>query len=87
MSRARIVEARQMIEAAAASAGLPMLKSQANFVYIQVPDAEKLRAGMADRNILIRGPYGKWAQWSRVSCGRIADVARYTAALPAALSA
>jgi histidinol-phosphate aminotransferase len=87
MSKARIVEARQMIEAAAKSAGLPVLKSETNFVYVKVPDAEAVRARMAERNILIRGPYGKWTEWSRVSCGRVEDVARYAAALPAVVSA
>jgi histidinol-phosphate aminotransferase len=87
MSKARIVEAREMIEAAARAQGLDTLPSATNFVLVKVPDAEKLRKALADRNVVIRGPYGKWTEWSRVSCGRIEDVRRYAAALPAALSA
>ena len=37
---------------------------------------------MAERGIIIRGAYGKWNQWSRVSTGKIEDVRRYAAALP-----
>lgn len=87
MSKARILEARQIIEEAARANGLTYLPSATNFVYVKVPDAEKLRAAMERQGVLIRGPYGSWTQWSRVSCGRIADVKRYAAALPAALSA
>ncbi len=87
MSKARIVEARGMIAAAARAQGLESLPSAANFVLVKVPDAEALRARLAAEGILIRGPYGAFRQWSRVSCGRIADVARYVAALPRALAA
>jgi histidinol-phosphate aminotransferase len=39
---------------------------------------------MEARNIHIRSSYGpKWTQWSRVSCGKMEDVARYAEALPA----
>lgn len=87
MSKARIVEARQMLEAAAHAQGLETLPSAANFVLVKVPDAERLRKSLADRAVIIRGPYGRWTQWSRVSCGRIEDVRRYTAMLPEALAA
>ncbi|TPE60556.1 aminotransferase class I/II-fold pyridoxal phosphate-dependent enzyme [Sandaracinobacter neustonicus] len=81
-SKAKVVEAREMIEAAAKSAGLPALKSAGNFVFVKVPDAEAVRQRMEAKGIIIREPYGKWTEWSRVSCGKIEDVARYTAALP-----
>ncbi|WP_448582163.1 pyridoxal phosphate-dependent aminotransferase [Thermaurantiacus sp.] len=87
MSRARIVEAREMLLAAARAQGRKTLPSAANFVFMQVPDAEVLRANLAREGILIRGPYGRFRQWARVSCGRIEDVARYVAALPRALAA
>jgi histidinol-phosphate aminotransferase len=32
--------------------------------------------------VMIRGAYGKFTGWSRVSTGRIEDVRRYAAALP-----
>jgi len=47
-----------------------------------VPDANAVKARMAERGIVIRGAYGKWTQWSRVSTGKIEDVRRYAAALP-----
>ncbi len=81
-SRERIFEARGLIEAAARKAGLEALPSAGNFVFVKVPDADRLQAAMEKRGILIRGTYGPWAQWSRVSCGKIADVERYAAALP-----
>ena len=82
-SKNRILQARGMILDAVRSAGLETLPSQANFVFVRVPDANTVKARMADRGIIIRGAYGKWAQWSRVSTGKIEDVQRYAAALPA----
>jgi histidinol-phosphate aminotransferase len=81
-SKAKIVEARGMIVDAAKRAGLETLPSQTNFVFVKVPDADKLQASMAARQVMIRGAYGKFTGWSRVSTGRIEDVRRYAAALP-----
>ena len=81
-SKNRILEGREMILAAARRAGLDVLPSQANFVFVRVADANAVKARMEDRGIVIRGAYGKWTNWSRVSTGRIEDVRRYAAALP-----
>lgn len=81
-SKNRILEGRAMILDAVGKAGLEALPSQANFVFVRVPDADKVRARMAESGIIIRGAYGKWTQWSRVSTGKIEDVRRYAAALP-----
>jgi len=81
-SKARIVEARQTITEGVGKAGLTALPSSTNFVFVKVKDAEAVRARLADRGIIIRGPYGEWTQWSRVSTGRMEDVKRYVAALP-----
>ncbi len=81
-SRAAILEGRSMIMDAVQRAGLTALPSQTNFVYVEVPDAEAVRAAMQERGIIIRGAYGPWTQYSRVSTGKIEDVARYAAALP-----
>jgi histidinol-phosphate aminotransferase len=87
-SRAKIIEARRMIEQAAQQAGLETLPSATNFVYVKVPDADRLQKALAAQNILIRPSYGpRWTQWSRVSCGKMEDVARYAEALPNLLSA
>lgn len=81
-SRAMVLEGREMIMEAVAKAGLSALPSQTNFVYVEVPDADAVQKAMMDRGIRIRGAYGKWTQYSRVSTGMIADVARYAKALP-----
>lgn len=82
-SRAAVIEARQMIIDAVAKAGLTALPSQTNFVFVAVPDANALRDAMAAQGIAIRGAYGSLNGYSRVSTGKLEDVARYTAALPA----
>ncbi len=81
-SRGAILEGREMILDAAARSGLTALPSQTNFVYIEVPDADAVAAAMRARGILIRPAYGQWTQYSRVSTGKLDDVARYAAALP-----
>ncbi|WP_349513352.1 histidinol-phosphate transaminase [Erythrobacter sp. NFXS35] len=81
-SRAAVLEGRAMINDAVAKAGLTALPSQTNFVFVAVPDADALREAMAARGIAIRGAYGPWKGFSRVSTGKLEDVARYTAALP-----
>ena len=81
-SRAAVIEARQMIIDAVAKSGLTALPSQTNFVFVAVPDANALRDAMAAQGISIRGAYGSLNGYSRVSTGKIEDVARYTAALP-----
>lgn len=81
-SRAAVLEGRAMIVDAVAKAGLTALPSQTNFVFVKVPDANSLRDAMNERGIAIRGAYGPWEGYSRVSTGRIEDVSRYAAALP-----
>ncbi len=81
-SRAAVLEGRQMINDAVAKAGLTALPSQTNFVFVAVPDANALRDAMNAQGISIRGAYGTLNGWSRVSTGKLEDVARYTAALP-----
>ena len=81
-SKAMVLEGREMILDAVAKAGLTALPSQTNFVYVVVPDADAVQAAMAERDIAIRGAYGEWTQYSRVSCGLMEDVSRYAAALP-----
>ena len=81
-SRAAVIEARQMIIDAVVKSGLTALPSQTNFVFVAVPDANALRDAMAAQGISIRGAYGSLNGYSRVSTGKLEDVARYTAALP-----
>ena len=86
-SKSRILEARAIMLAAVEKAGLEALPSQTNFLFVKVPDANKMKDAMAAKGIQIRGAYGKWSQYSRVSTGRIEDVTRYAAALPDAARA
>jgi histidinol-phosphate aminotransferase len=81
-SRAAVLEGRAMIVDAVSRAGLTALPSQTNFVFVEVPDADALREAMAQRGIAIRGAYGSWKGYSRVSTGKLEDVARYAGALP-----
>ena len=46
-----------------------------------------MRQNMAEHNVLIRGIYRDYTQYSRVSTGYIADVQQYVDALPKVLSA
>lgn len=84
-SLAHVVEAREILLDAVRRAGLTALPSQANFLFVKVPDANAVQKAMAERDVVIRGAYGKWNAWSRVSTGRIEDVKRYAAALPRVL--
>jgi histidinol-phosphate aminotransferase len=82
-SRASIIAARRVLQAAVAKAGTIALPSQTNFLFVKVADANRFAAAMAQRDILVRGAWGPaWPEWSRVSTGRLADVERYARALP-----
>jgi histidinol-phosphate aminotransferase len=54
---------------------------------VSVSDADAVQKAMASNGIQVRGGYGKWTQWSRVSTSKIGDVKRYAAALPEAIGA
>lgn len=86
-SKNKMVEARQILMDATKGLGLKVLPSQTNFLFVQVPDANVVQKAMAAKGIMIRGAYGKWTNWSRVSTGKIEDVQRYALALPEVLKA
>lgn len=81
-SKVQIAEGREMILEAVHTARLTALPSQTNFVFVEVPDADTVQKAMEARNISIRGAYGTWTKYSRVSTGKIEDVVRYARALP-----
>lgn len=87
ISRSKIVEGREMVLDAVKEVGLNAAPSQTNFVFVNLGrfDAETFRRKMAARNVLIRGIYRDYTNWSRVSMGRLEDVERYVKALPAVL--
>ncbi len=88
-SKAKILEGREMVMAAVKANGLSALDSQTNFIFVDLgqSDAEKFRAEMAKSNVLIRGVYRDYTNWSRVSMGKIEDVQKYVDAMPKALDA
>lgn len=89
-SKQAVVDARGILLDGVKKAGCTALPSQANFLYVKVPEAigaDAVQKAMAARGVEIRPAYGKWKQWSRVSCGKIEDVKRYAAALPEVIGA
>lgn len=87
-SKRKIVEARQMVEDACKSLGLVTLPSQTNFVYFKSgKDANVVQEAMAAKDIMIRGQYMDYNEWSRVSMGKTEDVERFVKALPEVVSA
>ena len=88
-SKAKIVEAREMVTEGLQQNGLTALPSETNFMFVNLgaKNAESFRKAMADRNVLIRGIYRDYTRWSRVSMGKLEDVQQYVDALPSALQA
>jgi histidinol-phosphate aminotransferase len=87
-SKSKIVEAREMAMATCDTLGMEYLPSQTNFLYFKsgLP-ANDLQAKLAEKQIMIRGQYMDYTDWSRVSMGKIEDVERFCKALPAAVPA
>ncbi len=87
MSKARIVEAKEMVSKGLAEVGLTALPSATNFMFVDLGDlnAEVFRQKMAERNVLIRGIYRDYDNWSRVSMGQLEHVQMYVDALPEVL--
>ncbi len=88
MSKKRIVEARGMIMDAVKSNGLTAAPSETSFVFVDLGslNAETFRQHMAKENVLIRGIYQDYTNWSRVSCGLLPDVQKYVEAMPRVLA-
>lgn len=87
MSRSKIFEGRAMIEAALKANGLQALPSAANFLFVDLGtlNAEVFREKMASRNVLVRGIYRDYDNFSRVSMGKLEHVQMYVDALPGVL--
>ena len=86
-SKSKIIEAREMVYEGITSNGLSALPSETNFIFVNLGDidADDFRDEMLKRNVLIRGKYGNFNNWSRVSMGNIEDVQRYVNAMPEVL--
>jgi histidinol-phosphate aminotransferase len=87
MSRAKIFEGREMIEEGLKANGLSALPSATNFLFVNLGDlnANDFREKMAARNVMVRGVYRDYHNFSRVSMGRLEHVQMYVDALPAVL--
>ena len=87
-SRDKINQAKEIVEQGLKSNGLSYLPSKTNFILVNLGsiDADKFRDEMLKENILIRGKYGDYHNWSRVSMGNLSDVQRYVDAIPKALT-
>jgi len=87
-SRSKISEAKEMVQQGLTSNGLSYKPSETNFIFVNLGqlDANDFRDEMLKQNILIRGKYGEFHNWSRVSMGKLSDVQRYIDALPIALN-
>ena len=87
-SRSKISEAKEMVQEGLTSNGLSYKPSETNFIFVNLGqlDANDFRDEMLKQNILIRGKYGEFHNWSRVSMGKLSDVQRYIDALPIALN-
>ena len=88
-SKSKVLEAREMVLSALTENGLSALNSQTNFMFVDLGtlNAEKFREQMEKQNILIRGIYRDYNNWSRVSMGRIEDVQMYVDEMPKVLDA
>jgi len=74
-SRAKIFEGREMVNETFRKNGIEPLPSQANFVYADIGrNASEFRKLMAGRNILIRGSFGHYSNYTRVSMGKLEDL-------------
>lgn len=87
MSKSKIIEGREMVNDAVKANGLYALPSQTSFVFVDLGqgNADIFREKMAQQNVLIRGIYQDYKNWSRVSMGLLEDVQKYVDALPRAL--
>ena len=84
MTKSNIIESREALTEAVRAQGLKPLPSETNFVFVDLGNmnAEAFRSAMADQNVLIRGIYRDYVNYSRVSMGYPKDVEQYIAALP-----
>lgn len=74
-SKVKIFEGRQMVVETFRKNGIEPLPSQTNFVYADIGrDADEFQKLMRERNILIRGKFGRYPTYTRVSMGRLEDI-------------
>ena len=75
-SREKIVQGREMVNATFRRHGITPLPSQTNFVYADIGrSADTFAAEMASQNVIIRDAYDGYETYSRVSMGRLDELA------------
>ena len=75
-SREKIVQGREMVNATFRRHGITPLPSQTNFVYADIGrSADTFAAEMARKNVIIRDAYDGYETYSRVSMGRLDELA------------
>lgn len=74
-SRQKILQGRAMVNATFRRHGIEPLPSQTNFVYADIGrNASDFKNEMAANNVIIRGAYDGYTDYSRVSMGRIEEL-------------
>ena len=74
-SRQKILQGRAMVNATFRRHGIEPLPSQTNFVYANIGrNASEFKNEMAANNVIIRGSYDGYENYSRVSMGRIEEL-------------
>lgn len=74
-SRSKIFEGREMVVDTFRRNGIEPLASQANFVFADIGrNGRDFQRRMAERKILIRGRFGQYPNYIRVSMGKIEDI-------------
>ncbi|MEM0987034.1 MAG: histidinol-phosphate transaminase [Pseudomonadota bacterium] len=88
MSKSKVAEGRDMVTTTLDTLGLTYLPSSTNFVYFKSgKPANEVQKAMMDQKISVRGQYMDYADWTRVSMGKLEDVERFCKALPEVVSA
>jgi histidinol-phosphate aminotransferase len=74
-SRQKILQGRAMVNATFRRHGIEPLPSQTNFVYADIGrNASDFKKEMAANHVIIRGAYDGYANYSRVSMGRLEEL-------------
>jgi histidinol-phosphate aminotransferase len=77
-SRRMVAEGRALVQETLGRNRVRYLPTEANFIYADIGrDADAFQAAMKAEGVLIRGIYGPYRTWSRISMGRLEDLERF----------
>lgn len=78
-SRRMVAEGRSLVQEVLWRNRVRYLPTEANFIYADIGrDADAFQAAMKAEGVLIRGAYGPYRTWSRISMGRLEDLERFS---------